>query len=99
MTRNDDDPRHQETFDKLREVRAEALMHARLARQLAAERRVLIQGLISEGFSQADRAGRGQRNMSEALGAMSSFISAGRPSGCPWWPDPCVSATCATNPG
>jgi len=56
MTRNDDDPRHQETFDKLREVRAEALRHARLARQLAAERRVLIQGLISEGFSQADIA-------------------------------------------
>jgi predicted transcriptional regulator len=31
-------------------------MHARLARQLAAERRMLIQGLISEGFSQADIA-------------------------------------------
>jgi DNA-directed RNA polymerase specialized sigma24 family protein len=55
MTRNDD-PAHQEKFDKLREVRAEALMHARLARQLAAERRVLIQGLINEGFSQADIA-------------------------------------------
>jgi predicted transcriptional regulator len=43
-------------FDQLREVRAEALMHARLARQLAAERRDLIRGLLAEGFSQADIA-------------------------------------------
>ena len=47
---------HQETFDRLREVRAEALMHARLARSLAAERRDLIRGLIGEGLSQADIA-------------------------------------------
>jgi predicted transcriptional regulator len=31
-------------------------MHARLARQLAAERRDLIRGLLAEGFSQADVA-------------------------------------------
>ena len=47
---------HQEAFDHLREVRAEALKHARLARQLAAERRDLIRGLTAEGFSQADIA-------------------------------------------
>ena len=47
---------HQETFRRLKEVRAEALEHARLARQLAAERRDVIRGLIAEGFSQADIA-------------------------------------------
>lgn len=47
---------HQETFQRLKEVRAEALEHARLARQLAAERRDVIHGLIAEGFSQADIA-------------------------------------------
>ena len=46
---------HQETFQRLKEVRAEAL-GARLARQLAAERRDVIRGLIAEGFSQADIA-------------------------------------------
>ena len=47
---------HQETFDRLRQVRAEALEHARKARELAAERRDLIRKLIGEGFSQADIA-------------------------------------------
>jgi DNA-directed RNA polymerase specialized sigma24 family protein len=47
---------HQETFQRLKEVRAEALRHARLAQQLAAERRELIRGLIAEGFSQSDIA-------------------------------------------
>jgi len=47
---------HQETFQRLKEVRAEALEHARLARQLAAERRDVIRSLIAEGFSQADIA-------------------------------------------
>jgi DNA-directed RNA polymerase specialized sigma24 family protein len=47
---------HQETFERLRQVRAEALEHARKARQLAAERRDLIRQLIGDGFSQADIA-------------------------------------------
>lgn len=47
---------HQETFDRLRQVRAEALEHFRKARELAAERRDLIRQLIGEGFSQADIA-------------------------------------------
>jgi DNA invertase Pin-like site-specific DNA recombinase len=47
---------HQETFDQLRRVRAEALEHAKKARQLAAERRDLIRQLIGDGFSQADIA-------------------------------------------
>ena len=47
---------HQETFDRLRQVRAEALEHARKARQLAVERRDIIRQLIGAGFSQADIA-------------------------------------------
>ena len=47
---------HQETFRHLKEVRAEALKHMRLAQKAAAERRDLIRGLIAQGFSQADIA-------------------------------------------
>ena len=56
MPKRADMSSHQETFQRLKEVRAEALRHARLAQQLAAERRDLIRGLIAEGFSQADIA-------------------------------------------
>jgi len=62
MTGNTDatsDPeanRHRETFRRLNEVRAEALRHARLARELADERRRIMQQLLGEGFSQADIA-------------------------------------------
>jgi DNA-binding NarL/FixJ family response regulator len=56
MTTNDDTSGHAEKFRHLNEVRAEALKHARIARQLAAERRTIIQGLIKDGFSQADIA-------------------------------------------
>jgi DNA-directed RNA polymerase specialized sigma24 family protein len=56
MPQNPDVSAHQETFQRLKEVRAEALEHARLARQLAAVRRDVIRGLIAEGFSQADIA-------------------------------------------
>jgi DNA-directed RNA polymerase specialized sigma24 family protein len=56
MPKSADMSSHQETFQRLKEVRAEALRHARLAQQLAAERRDLIRGLIAEGFSQADIA-------------------------------------------
>lgn len=47
---------HQPTFDRIREVRAEAIKHTMLARQFAAERRDLMQGLIKDGVSQADIA-------------------------------------------
>jgi len=56
MSRGPDVSSHEEAFRHLEEVRAEALEHARLARQFAAERRDLIRGLIAEGFSQADIA-------------------------------------------
>jgi DNA-binding NarL/FixJ family response regulator len=47
---------HQDTFDRLRQVRAEAIEHTKKARQLAAERRDLIRQLIGEGLSQSDIA-------------------------------------------
>ncbi len=56
MTRNDVPSEHQETFRRLNEVRAEALKHARLAQQLASERRGIIESLIKDGYSQADIA-------------------------------------------
>ena len=47
---------YQETFKRLREVRDEAVRHMRLAQQLHAERRDILRGLITEGFSQAEIA-------------------------------------------
>jgi DNA-directed RNA polymerase specialized sigma24 family protein len=47
---------HQETFRRLKEVRAQAMEHYRLAQQFHAQRRDLIRGLTAEGFSQADIA-------------------------------------------
>jgi DNA-binding transcriptional regulator LsrR (DeoR family) len=51
-----DTSQHEGTFRRLNEVRAEALKHARLAQQLATERRDIMQSLIQAGFSQADIA-------------------------------------------
>ena len=47
---------HQETLQRLREVRDEALRHMRLAQQFHYERRELLRSLIGEGFSQAEIA-------------------------------------------
>ena len=47
---------HQQAFERLRQVRAEAMEHTRQAQRLARERRDLIRQLIEEGLSQADVA-------------------------------------------
>jgi DNA-binding NarL/FixJ family response regulator len=47
---------HQQEFDRLRQVRAEAIEHTMKAQQLARERRDLIRQLIADGLSQADIA-------------------------------------------
>ena len=47
---------HQETFERIRQVRAEAIEHTIKARRLAAERRDLIKQLIDDGLSQSDIA-------------------------------------------
>ena len=41
-------------FEELKQVRAAAIEHALAARELARERRRLIDALLAEGFSQAD---------------------------------------------
>ena len=48
--------RDREAFRRLNEVRAAALEHARLARQLSAQRRDIIRQLVASGYSQADVA-------------------------------------------
>jgi DNA invertase Pin-like site-specific DNA recombinase len=47
---------HEETFARIKEVRAKAIEHTRLARQFGRERRDLMQTLINDGVSQADIA-------------------------------------------
>jgi DNA-binding XRE family transcriptional regulator len=46
----------QEKFRRLKEVRAQALEHFKMARLLHAQRQDLIRGLTADGFSQADIA-------------------------------------------
>jgi len=47
---------HEELFRRIKEVRAQAIEHTKLARQLAVERRDLMRSLMDEGVSQADIA-------------------------------------------
>ena len=47
---------HAQMFAELKQVRAAAIEHALAARELARERRRLIDALLAEGFSQADLA-------------------------------------------
>ncbi|HST80465.1 MAG TPA: hypothetical protein VLL08_01850 [Kineosporiaceae bacterium] len=56
MATPDEIEAHHATLDQLRQVRDEAVRHARRARELAAERRELIRKLLSSGLSQADIA-------------------------------------------
>ncbi|MFI9381772.1 TrfB-related DNA-binding protein [Kutzneria sp. NPDC052558] len=47
---------HRETYERIKEVRAQAIHHARLAQEFAKQRRELMQGLISQGVTQSDIA-------------------------------------------
>jgi DNA-binding XRE family transcriptional regulator len=47
---------HEATFDRIREVREQAIQHTIAARRFAVERRELMQGLIDQGVSQSDIA-------------------------------------------
>jgi DNA-binding XRE family transcriptional regulator len=49
-------PKHQETIDRIKDVRARAIEHTRQARRLALERRDLMQSLLDDGWSQSDIA-------------------------------------------
>jgi transcriptional regulator with GAF, ATPase, and Fis domain len=48
--------KHKDTFARIKAVRAQAIQHTIAARQLAAERRDLMNVLIEEGISQAQIA-------------------------------------------
>lgn len=62
-----------ETFRRLNEVRSAAVEHARLARQLSAERRELIGQLVDAGYSQADIA----REMGVTRQAVQKMLAVG----------------------
>ncbi len=64
---------HDAAFRQLNEVRERALEHARLARQLAGERRDLIRALLAEGFTQADIA----REMGVTRQAVQKMLAVG----------------------
>ncbi|MGH3414800.1 MAG: TrfB-related DNA-binding protein [Marmoricola sp.] len=49
-------PEHEAVLERIREVRAQAVEHARQARRLSNERRDLMQSLLDDGFSRADIA-------------------------------------------
>jgi DNA-binding XRE family transcriptional regulator len=56
VVKNFEKPQHIELLNHLKAVRAEAIEHTRIARQLARERRRIMDELIAEGFNQADLA-------------------------------------------
>lgn len=56
MAKHFESPAHAELLEELKRVRAAAIEHTLAARELARERRQLIDGLLAEGFSQSDLA-------------------------------------------
>lgn len=56
MARYPESAAEHEAFRRLKEVRAQALEHFKMARLLHSQRRDLIRGLTADGFSQADIA-------------------------------------------
>lgn len=65
---------HLDILDHLKEVRAAAIEHTRAARQLARERRQIIDSLLAEGFSQADLA----RELGVTRQAIQKMIAVGQ---------------------
>jgi hypothetical protein len=65
--------RDREAFQRLNDVRAAALEHFRLARQLSVQRRALIAELIDSGYSQSDIA----REMGVTRQAVQKMFAAG----------------------
>jgi DNA-binding NarL/FixJ family response regulator len=58
---------------RLKEVRAAAIEHARIAQELARERRRLIESLLAEGLSQSDIA----RELGVTRQAIQKMVEAG----------------------
>ncbi|GIH18058.1 TrfB-related DNA-binding protein [Rugosimonospora africana] len=77
MRKNSDPAAHADLFARLKQVRAEAIEHARIARTLAQERRRIIDELLAEGFSQADLA----RELGVSRQAIQKMVAAGQGGG------------------
>jgi len=60
-------------FQKLIEVRANALEHARLARELSRQRKTIISQLLDSGYSQSDIA----REMGVTRQAVQKMLASG----------------------
>ncbi|MFB9833896.1 TrfB-related DNA-binding protein [Actinoallomurus acaciae] len=63
-----------ELIARLKEVRAQAIEHARIAQDLARERRRIMEQLLGEGFNQADLA----RELGVTRQAIQKMMSVGR---------------------
>jgi DNA-binding XRE family transcriptional regulator len=74
MTENESGT-HRPAFDHLREVRASALEHTRLAYQFGIERRELMRVLIDQGVSQAEIA----RELGVTRQAVQKMLAIGLP--------------------
>jgi DNA-binding XRE family transcriptional regulator len=74
VTKNFESAAHIELLNHLKEVRAEAIEHARIARNLARERRRIMDQLIAEGFNQTDLA----RELGLTRQAIQKMIAAGQ---------------------
>ncbi|MDN3356327.1 TrfB-related DNA-binding protein [Actinomadura sp. DC4] len=73
MSKHVETPQHEELLGRLKEVRASAIEHARIARELARERRRIIEELLDEGFSQSDLA----RELGVTRQAIQKMVAAG----------------------
>lgn len=65
---------HVELLARLKDVRAEAIEHARIATRLARQRRQLIDTLLADGFSQADLA----RELGVSRQAVQKMVAVGQ---------------------
>ncbi len=66
-------PQDRPKFQKLNDVRANALEHARLARELSRQRKTLVSQLLDSGYSQSDIA----REMGVTRQAVQKMLAAG----------------------
>lgn len=73
MSKRIEPTEHRDLISKLKEVRAAAIEHTRIAWQLARERRQFIDTLLAEGFSQADLA----RELGVPRQAIQKMVAAG----------------------
>jgi len=74
MTKNFETPAHVDLLNHLKEVRTQAIEHTRIARQLAHERRRIMDQLIAEGFNQTDLA----RELGVTRQAIQKMIAVGQ---------------------